>query len=143
MSPLVRKLTWALALSGALNLFLLGFGAARWVRRPHHGMMEPGPGRHGPLPMFGQHGPALRAQHRQIFAARKAVADALARDPLDAAELERALAALRATTGESQRVLHQALLETAKRLPVEERKQLVHKRMLLDATPPPPPPRDF
>lgn len=129
MSPLTKKLSWALAISLGLNLFFLGFGVARRVPHPppppapthfdpRHDM---GP---GPRQWFGPHAPALREQHRAFKQARRAVADALSAEPFDAQALERALADFRKATAEGQEALHRALVERAKELSPEERRKL-------------------
>ena len=53
---------------------------------------------------------------------------ALSAEPFDAQALERALGELRASTADSQALMHTALLEVARSLPVDQRRRLAHER---------------
>ncbi|HEY6876396.1 MAG TPA: periplasmic heavy metal sensor [Polyangiales bacterium] len=120
---MIKRLSWALAISIGLNLFLLGFGAARaW--RGHGGPAH----RPGLMRMLGPPSPELRAQHHELEAARKRVAEAFAAEPYDRTRAEHALADLRARVTRSQELLHQHLLERADTLPPEERRRLAGQR---------------
>lgn len=138
MNPLTKKLAWALAISVGLNLFLLGFGVARTVGpRPMkppefepHGMGGP-----GKLRIFGPHAPALRTQRHEVLEARTGVAQALTRDPFDREALAKALNHLREVTAQGQLKLHEALLETAEKLPQDQREKLAHSRLLHEVPP--------
>lgn len=139
MNPLTKKLVWVLAISLGLNLFLLGFGVARMFG-PRHMAMAPEhePGRMGPgkaLRFFGPHAPALRAQRGEVLQARTAVAQALTREPFDRDALAKALSDLRAVTAEGQLKLHEVLLETAEKLPQDEREKLAHSHLLHEVAP--------
>jgi uncharacterized membrane protein len=132
VSSLTKRLSWALAVSLALNLFLLGFGSARWLRREAHGA-----DRHGSaherreLPkLFGEPTPELRAQHRALRDARRQVGEAIEAEPYQAARTESALAELRETTRRGQELLHAKLLERVAKLSPEERQTLARKRFL-------------
>ena len=150
MSSVTKRLSWGLALSLALNLFLLGFGSARWLRHDAHGAEGRGPGHpHRELPrLLGPPTPELRAQHRTLHEARREVGEVLAREPYQRAELEAALLRLRQTTARSQELLHQHLIERASALSPEERRAFARKRFVRElggeATEPPPhePPSD-
>ena len=145
MNSLTKKLIWALAVSVGLNLFLLGFSVARTVKtRPFSGrppMMQPeqrGPEQRGPgkaLRAFGPYRPTMRAQRDEVVRAREAVARALSREPFDRQALASALEDLRNVTLAGQVKLHDALLETAEKLPKEEREQLARSRLLHDFPP--------
>lgn len=136
MSPLVKKLVWALGLSLSVNLFLLGFGAARWfgghAGGPRGPMFEEplGPGR--TMKLFKHHAPELRVRHRAVHEARQRVARALTAEPFDRAALAEALGALRAATQQGQTELHQALLDAAATMPLAEREALAKSRLLHD-----------
>ena len=140
MNPLTKKLVWVLAISLGLNLFLLGFGAARMLK-PHHSMgkppeLEPESRGHGKaLRFFGPHAHALRGQRRDVIAAREAVAQALTREPFDREALASALTHLREVTAQAQLRLHEVLLDTAEKLPRDEREKLAHSRLLHDVPP--------
>jgi Heavy-metal resistance len=125
VSTVIRRLSWALALSVGLNLFLLGFGATRAWRM--HGVHAEH-GRPGLMRMLGPPTPALRAQHEELTAARKRVGAALEAEPYDRARAARALEELRATAGHGQELLHQRLLERADQLTPEQRHQLAAQR---------------
>ena len=146
--PVVK--TWlviALVVSVAFNLFALGFIAARALRPrdPHamhgpfmgpHGLMKDGLGPQGePMidKVMARHGQSLRNERGELRQARRAVRDALLSEPFDAAQLERALAALRARTDSSQTRMHEALVELARSLPLEQRKLLARRAFALDA----------
>lgn len=137
MGTLTRRLSWALALSIGLNLFLLGFGGARWWRmqRPHEAPhAEPHDGPHGRGHAVWRRlvppTPELRAQHRTLSDARQAVRDALTAEPYDGAQLERTLGALRATTSKSQELLHERLVQEAAKLTPEQRRELANSRFV-------------
>lgn len=143
---LKRWLVIALVISAALNLFALGFVAARSMRPHDHGRHGPFMGPRGmmregvgpearPLvdKVMAHHGEALRAERKELRQARRAVRDALLREPFDATQLERALAGLRARTDSSQQRMHEALVELARTLPREQRKHLARRAHALDA----------
>jgi hypothetical protein len=140
VNPLTKKLVWALAISAGLNLFLLGFGVARTLKPRQLGhkppMHEPehmGPGK--ALRFMGPHAPALRGQRRELLEAREAVAQALTREPFDREALAGALLNLRNVTAAGQAKLHEVLLETAEKLPRDEREQLARSKLLHDVPP--------
>ncbi len=141
MNSLTKKLAWAFALSAGLNLFLLGFGVARTVKThslhegpPRMQKSEPrGPGK--AMRALGVYGPTMRAQREEVLRARKEVAEALAREPFDRQALASALEDLRNVTTAGQAKLHAALLETASKLPKEERERLARSRLLHDFPP--------
>ncbi|MET0286573.1 MAG: periplasmic heavy metal sensor [Polyangiales bacterium] len=119
---MIKRLSWALALSIGLNLFLVGFGVARsW--RAHNG-----PHRPALMHMLGPPTPALRAQHEELMAARKRVGEALEHEPYDRARAEHALEALRASAARGQELLHQRLLERAGQLSPAQRRKLADQR---------------
>jgi uncharacterized membrane protein len=135
VSTVTKRLSWALALSIGLNLFLLGFGGSRWLRARsgHHASSvgANGPGRgHGAPRWMGTPSPALREQHRSLIEARRAVGSALEHEPYEATQLERALTDLRSNTAKSQLLLHERLLERAPALSPEERRELANSRFL-------------
>jgi hypothetical protein len=118
---LIKRLSWALALSVGLNLFLLGFGAARvWRGRAGH--------RPALMRLLGPPTPALRAQRDELNAARRRVGDALEAEPFDRERAERALVDLRASAARGQELLHQRLLERAAQMTREQRRKLAEQR---------------
>jgi uncharacterized membrane protein len=117
----IKRLSWALALSVGLNLFLVGFGVARALRA--HGEHRP-----GLMHVLGPPTPALRAQHQELKAARRQVGEALQAEPFERARAEQALAALRKTAARSRELLHQRLLERAAQMSPEQRHKLAALR---------------
>ncbi len=118
---MIKRLSWALALSVGLNLFLVGFGAARaWRARPNH--------RPALMHLLGPPTPDLRAQHEQLNDARRKVGDALEAEPYERDRTEKALRELRGTAARGQELLHQHLLERADRMSPEQRRKLATQR---------------
>ena len=135
-------LRWVLLVSLCLNLFLGGFLVARAVyhvpfhhhAREFHGpfigpraMMRnaSGPAGDAMRAALRRHAGELRAQRQRLGEARRAVRAALVAEPFDAQALARAFSDLRGTTTESQRLMHQVLLEVAGTLPAAERRELL------------------
>lgn len=130
-----RKMTIALSVSLALNLFLGGFVVARAVHRSHrHASGGPimGPGglmRDGEMPeqartVMRRHRPALREHRKGLRAAGREVHAALAQEPFEPRRLKQALAKTRKYTGQSQAALHEALVEVASKVGPKHRKKL-------------------
>ena len=71
----------------------------------------------------------FRAQHEKLRATRRQVGAAFEAEPFDAKALETALAELRAQTAESQRMLHESLIEVAPSLTPEQRARLAHRAL--------------
>jgi uncharacterized membrane protein len=142
VTPIVRKLSIALAVSVALNLFALGFLAARGFHGhgrldapPHAGedmhMRRGGRRAHGFDPYAAQLSEARRTAmrgHRQAIAdARRAVSAALAAEPFDRAALQAALQALRAQQAAAGQAAHDALVELAAKLDAPSRRALAER----------------
>ena len=141
MNTAGKRLWIALAISLTLNLFGLGFMSARWLHGPggdHHGPRGPFFGPRGLLldselggsmdaevrGVMERHRESLRAQREQLREARQAVGAALGSEPFDAEALKQALARLRQATGESQALMHAALIEIAPALTHAQREGL-------------------
>lgn len=125
------KVIVALAISVALNLFLLGFGVAHWLTLRGHGV--PGELRAGaPWVLHGRHFRELLRSHRDelaprvnaIRSARRAALESLGKEPFDREELRTRLDALRETTTQAQTEIHELLLEAAQTMTPEERQRL-------------------
>ena len=145
MTPVTRRLAIALAVSVAVNLFLVGFIAMRAYRggrhheRGHRHGHELGPrafGRDGDPQadqamrrVMQRREAALRAQGRKLRATRGAVSAAFRAEPFDPQALARELAELRAQTAESQRLMHEALVEVAPTLTPEQRARLARRAL--------------
>jgi Spy/CpxP family protein refolding chaperone len=147
MTPLVRKLVIALAVSVALNLFGLGFVVARGLRHRDQLAMH-GPGMRPPAGMdFGPRhmmrglrdlGPAgqqmmdarreaMRAHHRALRDAQDAVNKALTAEPFDPNKLNAALAELRARQAAAAQAAHGALVDLAGKLDADQRRALAER----------------
>ena len=147
MSSLTKRLSIALAVSVALNLFGAGFLVSRALHREHGPRMPhmPPPAQElvdvspfmGPRGLLGcgagphaeprvrevmrAHGKELREGRGELRERRHAVEDALRAEPFDPAALTTALTALRASTNAAQERMHSALVDLAKTLSPEER----------------------
>jgi len=139
-----KWLAAALTASLAVNVFLGGLFVGRWMG-PSPVMAERGPPR-GERPiqamldrMAGSLDTRDRAtfesamdKHRQRLAAtgvefrdaRRRTVELMAAEPLDRAQLERAMAHLRERNEEFQRTLHVALIDAAAALPPEARQKI-------------------
>lgn len=125
MSVWMKRLSWGLALSLGLNLFLLGYGSARLLAL---GGPEHAGGRERMGELLGPPTPAMRTQHAALRAARRRVGDVLTAEPFDPAALKAALGELRETTNRGQEQLHERLLERIDTMPPEERRELARRR---------------
>jgi uncharacterized membrane protein len=154
---LKRWLVIALVISAAFNLFALGFIAARALRPHGHGHGHGPHGEHGPFmgprgmmregfgpearplvdKVMARHGESLRGERMELRKARRAVRDALLQEPFDASQLQQALAGLRARTDSSQQRMHEALVELARTLSLEQRKALAKRASAFDIGGPP------
>lgn len=150
MSSINKRLALALSVSLMANLFFAGFAVARVMYgHPGHGgrersghadfrgpflgpagLFREGPGR-PPAALvrrvMERDGKALRAQRTRLRAAKSTVHAALTTEPFDGSALEHSLGDLRASTAESQRLMHVALVELAQSLTPEQRRGLATK----------------
>ena len=140
-TPLARRLAIALVASLAINLFLGGMATSRWLFHGPPGAHGVGPDGIGHFNRRAAHealDPDVRSLVEAVWreriddirprirAARKArheVMRALIAEPIDAAALEAAYAALRARTDEAQTAVHGALAQVAQMLPPDQRKR--------------------
>jgi Spy/CpxP family protein refolding chaperone len=143
MTPTVKRLAIALALSLAVNLFLAGFFTMRALHgrrhhpRGHHGHFMGPRGLSGGDPAIKQamrramqrRDGEFRAHKQRLHDARATVSAAFGAEPFDAAALQRALEGLRADTAESQRLMHDALMEVAPGLTAEQRARLARRAL--------------
>lgn len=137
-----KGLVIALALSLGLNVFLGSFIAARALRHREDMMAHgggPGPfwgprgllrDRKGPLAdrarqLMAQKRAAFHAERGRLREAQRAVGAALSAEPFDADALARAFAELRETTAHSQQLMHGTLVDLARDLPLEQRRELL------------------
>ncbi len=129
LSPSHYRLFFAISLG--VNVLFAGLWVGRAVER--HRMAARAPERHalrhrpralGPWAAVIEHRPELSARRGATRAARAEARAALAREPFDAAALDKALAGLRTETMTSQETLHRALVETARKATPAERHAL-------------------
>ncbi|HKQ69578.1 MAG TPA: periplasmic heavy metal sensor [Polyangiaceae bacterium] len=129
-----KMLPFALVVSVVINVFLIGFVAARVARRHEDRRFDgfgadraAGPARG----MWNRHGVLLRPRRDALEAARRGVRDALLADPFQPEAFEMTLAKLRAETGDAQTVLHRALVEEARSASTDERRRLANSKWFL------------
>ncbi len=128
-SPLVIRggPAWRRALLGlsvVLNVLLVGFGAGRLARGGHVGRDTPAFEDRTMRGVWKRHDAMLRPRSEALQAARRQVTEALLAEPFQTEGLEAALSQLRAETDGAQRVLHHALVESARDLSPEDRRQM-------------------
>ncbi len=139
MSRLLAK-HWAIALlvSLALNLFLGGLIATRWLRgpvdgprsgRPHlrfDSLREAlGPEAKAAIDQVDdQHSATIRKTMREMMKARRAATEALTADPFDAEKAREAHKVLMTKETTARSAMHEALVELAAALPAEQRAKL-------------------
>ncbi|WP_374440571.1 periplasmic heavy metal sensor [Stella sp.] len=68
-------------------------------------------------------------ERRDLREARRRVVDALAAEPFDAAAARQAFEGLRDANGELARIAQDALIEAAGRMPAQERRELLQRRV--------------
>ena len=135
----VKHLWVMLAASVALNLFCLGWFAAR-SNLPLRARMQREGGGGGPRGFLHRSGlreagpevqaivkrqrAALRDQSRSIDEARRHTQDALSAEPFDPTRLSQSFGEVRAQTASMQAAMHKALEEVAGKLNAAQRKRL-------------------
>jgi len=135
--PSQRVLGIAVVASLALNLFLGGLMAGDWLRGrtappPFAPMMSFSSMRHAlghdAKPMvesvMRQHHESIRRHIDDVRTARRDVAAAIGAEPFDRAQLETALARMRAEVGQAQTAFHGAFADVVGNLTPEQRQQL-------------------
>jgi uncharacterized membrane protein len=129
-----RWLVWGFGLSIGINVFLIGFIAARsFGGNPREAVPFAGGGPHRFADpelraALRKHSSGLRAQRQGVNQARQLVQSALKREPFRPEELASALDALRAQTAESQAAMHRELIGIASELTPEQRQRLAESR---------------
>ena len=129
MTPLAKRLSFALAVSVAVNLLLAGVLAGRAFRKSHRidrdvPVLHPERlERRGALRDLDL-GPEFQEKRRAIGEARKTARAALEKEPFDRAALESALSTLRKETVASQEIMHRSILAAAEAGSPERRKEL-------------------
>jgi len=141
MNKVTRRLVVALLVSASINLFLIGFVTARFAL--HGDAMNPladeaPPG--GPVSLFGatemlgnpkpmkrllrKHMKDFKPKRKELREARHRIAQALAAEPFDPNALSKELGSLRQATQDSQRTIHDALVELAISITPQQRRML-------------------
>lgn len=129
-----RWLVWGLGLSLGVNVFLIGFLAARSFkgRPPESAQFARGAAPRFADPelraVFRARSGELRAQRQGVNQARQLVQTALKSQPFRPEELAAALDALRVQTAESQAAMHRELIGIASELTPEQRQRLAESR---------------
>lgn len=138
MNKLSRQLSIALAISLAINLFFIGFVTARLVlKSERRELLQQQPYSRGPVGLFGatealgnprpmerllrKHIQDFKPKRELLRETRERIVKALAADPFDSEELNKALGDLRKATQESQIALHSAFVELATSVSPRER----------------------
>ncbi len=131
-----RLLIGALVVSLAINLFIAGFVAARWLRpipdRPTWPMAEiargferlPREQREELRRLTRERRQALRETITRLRQAQAEVNRILETEPFDPRALERSLARIRTLSNDVQREVHAMLLAAAEALPPDARRSL-------------------
>jgi hypothetical protein len=120
----IRKLSLLLGISVALNVLFIGMGAGRFFAReraPRNVAALDGRAMRG---VWKRHDAMLRPRGEALEASRRRVTEALLADPFQPDALDAALAQLRTETDGAQRALHRALVESARDLSPEDRRQM-------------------
>jgi len=120
VSLATRRLSWALALSLGLNLFLVGFGVTRWMERrdPQKDRRER---REQVEALLGAATPEMLEQRGKIASTRKRVVAMLSAEPFHQDRAFVALSELRSVVSVAQELLHEQILHRFPSLPVEQR----------------------
>jgi uncharacterized membrane protein len=131
----IRNLALLLGISVVLNVLLVGFWAGQLARRGHQGRgAETFDGR-AMRGVWKRHDAMLRPRSEALEASRRKVTEALLAEPFQPAALETALSQLRAETDGAQRALHGALVDSARDLSPEERRQMATSGWLVGPGP--------
>jgi uncharacterized membrane protein len=120
----VRNLAIFLGISVVLNVLLVGFCAGQLARGGRAGR---GAATFEDRTMRGvwqRHDAMLRPRSEALEASRRRVTEVLVAEPFQPEALETALTQLRAETDVAQRALHRALVESARDLSPEDRRQM-------------------
>lgn len=120
----VRNLALLLGISVVLNVLFVGFWAGQLARRGHVGRgAETFEGR-TMRGVWKRHDAMLRPRSEALEASRRKVTEALLTEPFQPDALEAALSQLRTETDGAQRALHGALVDSARELSLEDRRQM-------------------
>lgn len=120
----VRNLAALLGISVVLNVLLVGFWAGQFARGGHPGRGTAAFEDRAMRSVWKRHDAILRPRSEALQAARRRVTEALLAEPFQPEVLEAALSQLRAETDGAQGALHQALMESARDLSLEDRRQM-------------------
>lgn len=127
MSLATKRLSWALAVSLGLNLFLVAFGVMRFLERrdPHRDRHER---RAQAEAALGAPTPAMREQRAKLSATRQRVMTVLSADPFEPEAARTALGDLRSDVTAAQELLHQQILERFPKLPPAARRGFAQRQ---------------
>jgi uncharacterized membrane protein len=120
----VRNLSWLLGISVVLNVLFVGVWAGRLVHRGYGNRPAAMADARAMRRVWNRHAAMLRPRSEALEASRRRVTEALLADPFQADALDAALAQLRTESDGAQLVLHRALVESARDLSPEDRRQM-------------------
>jgi hypothetical protein len=126
VSLATRRLSWALALSLGLNLFLVGFGVMRWMeqRDAQHSRRAR---REKAEALLGAPTEEMIAQRGKIAATRKRVVDMLSAEQFSQDRAFNALAELRTVISVAQELLHEQIVHRFPNISLEQRRQFAEE----------------
>jgi len=119
-----RNLAILLGISVVLNVLLVGFWAGQLARGGHFGRGAPMSEDRAMRGVWKRHDAMLRPRTEALQVARRRVTETLVAEPFQPEALEAALTQLRTETDGAQGALHRAILESARELGPEDRRQM-------------------
>ena len=126
MSLATRRLSWALALSLGLNLFLVGFGVMRWMeRRDSHRQRRER--RAQAEALLGAATQEMIEQRGKIASTRNKVVTVLSAQEFSQDRAFNALGELRTVISVAQELLHEQIVQRFPKIPVEQRKKFAEE----------------
>jgi hypothetical protein len=120
----IRNLSLLLGISVALNVLFVGVWAGRLVHRERVGRNVATFDGRAMRGVWKRHDAMLRPRGEALEASRRRVTEALLAEPFQPEALDAALAQLRAETDGAQRALHRALVDSARDLSADDRRQM-------------------
>jgi hypothetical protein len=120
----MRTLGLLLGISVVLNVLLVGFSTGQLASRGHIARGAQTFDGRAMRGVWKRHDAMLRPRSEALEASRRKVTDALLAEPFQPDALDAALSQLRTETDGAQRALHRALVESARDLSPEDRRQM-------------------
>ena len=127
MSLATRRLSWALALSLGLNLFLIGFGVMRWIeRRDSHKQRRER--REQVEALLGAPTQEMIEQRGKIASTRNKVVTVLSAEQFSQDRAFNALGELRTVISVAQELMHEKIVQRFPKIPTAERKKFAEEQ---------------